>query len=370
MQEHPAHDPAETTSHDADRAALPIPARARRWQMPWLNFVACVVVIVGVGVFLYPHIASWFSQKEQSRVTEIALKQLDQPPNNDPDFTAAEVERAREYNDALMSGAMLEAGGNIPVGGAGAAGGADSDAGAQSENAHLEYESMLDPTGSGFMGRLKYNALDIDLPIYHGTEDETLLKGVGHLEGTSLPVGGEGNRSVLTAHRGLPTATLFNELDRGKKGDIISVTVLDSVYSYRVIDTQVISPEKTEAILPVDGEDLLTLVTCTPLGINSHRILVTAERITPTPPGEAKSSMSTPELPGFPWWIIAAGASIIIAGAYVWRTGRVAVPAGAGAGATGAATTGAETTDGAEPAGTGPDENAAPETRVRGRHRR
>ncbi|MGO3678359.1 MAG: hypothetical protein ACTJF6_04550, partial [Microbacteriaceae bacterium] len=99
-------------------------------------------------------------------------------------------------------------------------------------------------------------------------------------------------------------------------------------------------------------------------------ILVTAERITPTPPGEAKSSMSTPELPGFPWWIIAAGASIIIAGAYVWRTGRVAVPAGAGAGATGAATTGAETTDGAEPAGTGPDENAAPETRVRGRHRR
>ena len=184
---------------------------ARRWRMPWAQMIACLVILVGTAVFLYPYTASWFSQKEQSRVLGMSQEWLEQPPHDDADYRAEQIERAHRYNDALASGAQLIANGNVPVGD-----GASSDE-------TLIYNEVLAISDIGFMGRLRYDALKIDLPIYHGTSDETLKHGVGHLEGTSLPVGGIGTRSVLTAHRGLPTATLFNELNRAAKGDVITV---------------------------------------------------------------------------------------------------------------------------------------------------
>ena len=127
---------------------------------------------------------------------------------------------------------------------------------------------------------------------------------------------------MLTAHRGLPTARLFNDLDRAALGEIVTVSVLDRVISYQVVDVTVVEPDATEAIWPDPDRDLLTLVTCTPLGINSHRILVTAERITPTPPQQAEAAAEDPDLPGFPWWAVWFGAAVLVVAGYVWWSGR------------------------------------------------
>lgn len=248
-----------------------MPARKRegRWRVPWAQIVACLVILAGVGVFLYPHAATWFSQNEQSRVLELVHEKLEEPPNDDPVVVEREMQLARSYNADLASGAIYEADANVATG-----------SGKHSEGS-LVYERLLNLTGAGLMGRLQYEEFAIDLPIYHGTADETLQRGVGHLKGTSLPVGGAGTRSVLTAHRGLPEATLFNDLDQAQTGDTFSVVVLNEVITYQVVDVQVIDPDQTEAIIADPDRDLITLVTCTPLGINSHRILVTGERISP-----------------------------------------------------------------------------------------
>lgn len=277
--------------------------------MPWMQAIACLVVLAGTCIFLYPEAASWFSQKEQSRVTERAQAQLEVPPNNDELLRARQIADAHAYNEALSSGALFRANTNIAVGD-----GATSDA-------TLDYDEVLNSVGNGFMGRLQYDSLAIDLPIYHGTSDETLEHGVGHLEGTSLPVGGVGTRAVLTAHRGLPSATLFNDLDKAQVGDTFTVSVLDQVLTYQVAEVQVIKPDQTEAILADPERDLVTLVTCTPLGINSHRILVTAERVTPTPPEDLAAAAAAPELPGFPWWALILSGVVVGLGVYIWRSG-------------------------------------------------
>ncbi|MFZ1381787.1 MAG: class C sortase [Scrofimicrobium sp.] len=284
-------------------------AARRGWRFPWAAAAACLVILVGTGVFLYPQAASWFSQKEQSRVTALAQESLAIPPNNDDQYRTELLARAHQYNDALASGAVYEANANIATA-----------AGNGAEEAFV-YADLLSLTDSGVMGRLRYDRLSIDLPIYHGTSDEVLEKGVGHLEGTSLPVGGVGTRSVLTAHRGLPSATLFNELDRAKEGDTFVIEVLGQVLTYQVVEKQVIEPDQTKAILADPDRDLVTLVTCTPLGINTHRILVTAERITPTPIADLERAGAVPELPGFPWWAVILGVVMVAEGIYLWKSG-------------------------------------------------
>ncbi len=279
--------------------------RSRSGGFPWLQILAGLLIVVGMAIFLYPQTASWFNQREQSKVTAFAMSQLQQPPNNDAAFRARQFELAHQYNEALASGAVLNAGANIAVGDG------------VSSNDQLVYNELLNVGDNGFMGRMKYDSLGIDLPIYHGTSEETLKHGIGHLEGTSLPVGGEGTRSVLTAHRGLPEATLFNELDRAEVGDRFTVSVLDQVLTYEVTETRVISPDDTQAIMAEPGQDLITLITCTPLGINSHRILVTAERVTPTPEADIVAAAVVPDIPGFPWWAVIFGATVLVAGTYI-----------------------------------------------------
>lgn len=140
------------------------------------------------------------------------------------------------------------------------------------------YRDCLDVRGNGMMGYLTIPGIGVELPIYHGTSEGVLDKAVGHLEGSSLPVGGVGTHCVLSGHRGLPSARLFTDLDQMTEGDQFSLKVLNHIYTYEVFRILVVEPEQTEALAAESGEDYCTLVTCTPYGINSHRLLVQGRR--------------------------------------------------------------------------------------------
>ena len=227
----------------------------------------------------------------------------------------SQVEQAHAYNDALSAGAVLEANNHVPTGAG------------SSKDSSLQYANILKANNEGLMARLKIPSISLDLPVYHGTADDTLLKGLGHLEGTSLPVGGEGTRSVITGHRGLAEATMFTNLDKVKTGDSLIVEVFGEVLTYRVTSTKVVEPEETEALRVEEGKDLLTLVTCTPLGINTHRILLTGERIYPTPAKDLAAAGKRPDVPHFPWWAVGLAAGLIVIGLYLWRSGYAAARA-------------------------------------------
>ncbi len=258
----------------------------------------------------YPTVASWISQYNQSKIVSDYQNEVS---TANPE-AGVQLQEAHAYNEALSVGAILAANSHVPEG-----------EGTSSDQS-LNYNAILDANGGGLMARLKIPVIDLDLPIYHGTSDQTLLAGLGHLEGTSLPVGGAGTRSVITGHRGLANATMFTNLDKVDIGDTFTIEVFGEVLTYRVIDTTVVEPEQTESLRAVEGEDLATLVTCTPLGINTHRILVTGERITPTPIADIEKAGSRPEIPGFPWWIVWLIGGFILAGVYVWRSGYPAAP--------------------------------------------
>lgn len=165
------------------------------------------------------------------------------------------------------------------------------------------------------MGRVRIPSIDVDLPIYHGTSETVLSRGVGHLQGTSLPVGGVDTHTVLTAHRGLAQSRLFTDLDQLEKGHTFTVEIFGEVLTYRVYKKEVVQPEENQSLRAVAEKDIATLVTCTPLGINSHRILVTGERVTPTPVKDVEQSQDESQLPRFPWWAIWALFFILLAAA-------------------------------------------------------
>ncbi|MFC8191254.1 class C sortase [Cellulomonas sp. NPDC057328] len=274
--------------------------------MPWTPLLIALIAVLGAGLLLFPTVVSWFSQYEQSQriddltadVADLGSAQLQE-----------ELDRARAYNEDLVGGgANLVANGRLPV--------------AEEPDQAAEYDTLLRADRTGLMARLKIPAIDVDLPVSHGTSGPVLEHGVGHLEGTALPVGGESTRSVLTAHRGLATAELFTHLDRVEVEDTFTVEVFGEVLVYRVIDTRVVEPTDGESLFPVEGRDLLTLVTCTPLGVNSHRILVTGERVIPTPQADLDSAGQSPEIPTFPWWALHVTGVLVVAGVYVRLAGR------------------------------------------------
>ncbi len=279
----------------------------QQWRMPWGTAAIGLVMLLGVLLLLYPSTASWFAQYNQSRVIENTSARTDEGP---PSRLQNELSRAREYNDALAIGeSVLSPESNVPTSQSAAVGGFD-------------YHDLLRASPDGVMARIRIPAIGVELPIYHGTSDEVLAKGVGHLEGSSLPVGGTSQHSVLTAHRGLPSAELFNDLHRLTVGDTFTVEAFGEVLTYRATQTATILPDETQSLLPQQGEDLMTLVTCTPLGINTHRYLVTGERVTPTPIGDVQRAGASPQIPGFPWWALALAAAIGAYTAVVIRSGK------------------------------------------------
>ena len=282
--------------------------RPRAWRLSVSALITSIMAVAGMGLLAYPTAASWISQYNQSKVTADYAARVDEAR---PD-ARTQLAQAHAYNEALSAGAVLEANNHVPTG-----------AGSSSDTS-LSYASILKANDEGLMARLKIPSISLDLPVYHGTADDTLLKGLGHLEGTSLPVGGEGTRSVITGHRGLAEATMFTHLDKVKNGDSLIIEVFGEVLTYRVTSTKVVEPEETEALRAEAGKDLLTLVTCTPLGINTHRILLTGERIYPTPAADVAAAGKRPEVPTFPWWIIALVGGLIVVGLYLWRSGYAA----------------------------------------------
>lgn len=284
------------------RSAHTSPKHERRWRFSRFSLIPALLGLLGMLAFTYPTAASWMSQYNQSKIVADYSSGVD---NVDPD-AATQIAQAHDYNDALSVGALLEANTHVPTG-AGTSGGTD-----------LDYNAILNANGAGLMARLRIPSIDLDLPVYHGTSDQTLLEGLGHLEGTSLPVGGVGTRSVITGHRGLANATMFTNLDKVGEGDTFTAEVFGEVLTYRVVETKVVEPEQTEELRADPDRDLMTLVTCTPLGVNTHRILVTGERI-PTPDDTVAGER--PDVPKFPWWAVALAAGIVLDGLYVWRAG-------------------------------------------------
>lgn len=292
------------------RAEAPASSRAagRSRRLPGFALVTAAIALAGLLVLLYPSTAAWMSQYHQSQLIEEYGSDV---RTLGPRGQAEAIDAARGYNDALVGGALVAAGERLPLADGAAA------------PAQYDYAQMLRVDSTGLMARLKVPAIDVDLPVYHGTSEETLRQGVGHLEGTALPVGGVNTHSVLTAHRGLASAELFTHLDQVEVGDTFTIEVFGEVLSYRVTETRVVEPNQTESLFPQLGRDLVTLVTCTPLGINSHRILVTGERITPTPIADVERAGEAPEVPGFPWWAVGLAAGLAVIGAYLLWTRRL-----------------------------------------------
>lgn len=256
---------------------------------------------------LYPQTANWFNtlnQNQQIRQYQKDVKTIG------PEGRLRALELAHAYNHALVSGAAVQANHRIPV-----AQGARLPAG-------FDYSTLLDANPYGLMGRIIIPVIGVDLPIYHGTSDAVLAEGIGHLEGSSLPVGGPGTHSVLAGHRGLASSVLFTNLNKVTVGDTFTLSVFGETLTYRVIDTRVVNPDETRELDPVPGKDLVTLVTCTPIGINSQRILVTGQRVLPPPAKAAKAAHAVPSGPGFPWWVLILLLSLVVMTFYVWWSGK------------------------------------------------
>ena len=255
-----------------------------------------VVLLLGVALLAYPPAAQWFDQVEKARLIDTFHVEIDEEAEA---VKERERELARAYNATLGAGTAFDPFTQelATVGG----------------DAYTAYEQRLVNLPSRVMARLKIPSLDIDLPVYHGTDAETLLRGVGHLYGTSLPVGGEHTHSVLTAHSGLASARFFTDLPKIEDGALIHIDVLGETLTYQVSHRMEVLPHETESLVAQPNKDLLTLVTCTPIGVNTHRLLVTAERI-PTP----EDAVPLPnDLPGFPWWSVILGGAVIALSGYV-----------------------------------------------------
>ena len=277
----------------------------RRWRFSLLDLLIALFCLAGVTVFIYPIAAQWVSQYNQSNII-VDQAQVDEASGKNA--ATAKIAAAQRYNELLSAQAILASGANVAEG-----------VGPKVET--FDYFELLNSDPTGIMARLRIPSIDLDLPVYHGTGEDTLLKGVGHLQGTSLPVGGQGTRSVLTGHRGLASATMFTNLDKVKIGDTFTTEVMGEVFAYRVFDIKVIDPQDTEEIRAVPGRDLVTLVTCTPLGVNSHRIVITGERVDPTPQQDIDQAGLPPDVPHFPWWMVFYAAAVVLLSVWYWRSG-------------------------------------------------
>lgn len=222
--------------------------------------LALVFVLAGLALVAYPYVSDYLNKVEQAKVTQTQQNVVMKTPKED---LSAYIKAAREYNRRLLEGRVRV---TDPF---------DPNAKTVSNK---EYESMLNLAGDGVMGQITIPCIGVDLPIYHGVTGEGMDHGVGHMPETSLPVGGKSTHAVLAGHTGLPSARIFDRLDELKKGDWFIIQTLGQTLAYRVTSTEVVLPDQTQSLAIEDGKDLVTLVTCTPYGVNTHRLLVHAER--------------------------------------------------------------------------------------------
>ena len=219
------------------------------------NIILALILLIGLSLLLYPTVADRWNQYHQSRAIATYTEAVE---SIDKTEYVRLFRLAREYNEILPT---------IP------------NRYHPSEEDHLLYLDTLDITGTGIMGYIEIPEIDVSLPIYHGAEDTVLQIAVGHIEGTSVPVGGEGTHCVLSGHRGLPSARLFTDLDKLAEGDVFMIHILDETLTYEIESITIVEPEEVDRLEFEPGRDLCTLVTCTPYGVNTHRMLLTGHRI-------------------------------------------------------------------------------------------
>lgn len=220
----------------------------------WPALLMILCFLFGLSLLLYPTVSNWWNTRHASSV--IIDYAAAQEKLTDADYEAL-FAAAEAYNRSIT----------------------ELDFPLMYYDQVEGYEQTLNLDGSGVMGYVAIPKIKVTLPVLHGTSEGVLQKAIGHLEGTSLPTGGEGNHCVLSAHRGLPSAKLFTDLDRMETGDRFSLTVLNRELHYEIDQILTVEPQEVEALYPVEGEDYCTLVTCTPYGVNSHRLLVRGRRI-------------------------------------------------------------------------------------------
>jgi len=213
-----------------------------------------LMLVLGIAILLYPTVSDYYNSFHQSRAIASYVEQME---TMDEAIYQEEWDAAHAYNESLLTKANRYL---------------------LTDEERAEYTAVLDVTGTGIMGYIEIPKINCALPIYHGTNEAVLQIAIGHIEGTSLPTGGVGNHTVLSGHRGLPSARLFTDLDKMELGDLFVIRVLDEIMTYEVDQILIVLPQELDALAFDPEEDYCTLVTCTPYGINSHRLLVRGHR--------------------------------------------------------------------------------------------
>lgn len=221
----------------------------------WPVFVLLLVLVIGISLWLYPRFADWWNSFHQSKAVSNYIEQVSGLDEAQYDQL---WDAAWDYNASLLE---------------------RPNAFVLTEEQKSAYNQLLNVSGNGIMGYIEVPSISVTLPIYHGTSEGVLQVGIGHLEWTSLPVGGESSHCVVSGHRGLPGATLFTNLDELEEGEVFLLYILDEVLTYEVDQIRIVNPNDTQELLIEKGMDYCTLVTCTPYGVNSHRLLVRGHRI-------------------------------------------------------------------------------------------
>ena len=227
------------------------------------TIIFVMIFLAGLSLLLYPFVANEWNNYRQKRLISTYESQVSELEAEGAIDYEAEWKRAEAYNKALLPSILPD---SFAIASA-------------ADEPDKEYMSCLNITDDGMMGIVEIPKINIKLPIYHTTDEDVLAKAAGHLEGSSLPIGGENSHAVISAHRGLPSAALFTDLDKLKEGDHFLIHVLDDTLCYEVDQISVVEPEETNSLAVEDGEDLVTLLTCTPYGVNSHRLLVRGHRV-------------------------------------------------------------------------------------------
>ena len=268
------------------------------------KMIIVFIFLSGLSLLLYPLISNqWNDYRQKQLITgyDKTVKEAQQAGRIDYE---EEWKKARAYNEALLPAILPD---SFAVA-------------ASSEEPDREYMSCLNLTGDGMMGYVEIPVINVKVPIYHYTTDESLEKGAGHLFGSSLPVGGESTHAILSAHRGLPSAKLFTDLNLVEEGDIFYLHILNQTLAYEVDQIQTVLPDQTESLAIEEGKDYVTLVTCTPYAVNTHRLLVRGHRTTVEAAKEAQKSekkVSGATNPSLPMILLCVVIGIVIAAVLV-----------------------------------------------------
>ncbi len=263
-----------------------------------LTAILVIGLLAGLGLLLYPTVANYWNSFHQSRAIMTYTEDVDAM---DPEDYDRMIREAEEYNAGLAKSGMRWH---------------------MTEEQQAVYESLLDVGGTGIMGYISIPKFHIRLPIYHGTAEEVLQVAIGHLEASSLPVGGENTHTLISGHRGLPSAKLFTDIDKIREGDTWTITVLNETLTYECDQIRIVEPEDLSDLSIEEGKDLCTLITCTPYGVNTQRLLVRGHRV-PNTDGAADITADGIRIP--PLYIapvLAVPALLILGGVLLISAGR------------------------------------------------